>query len=359
MPHPYTRGVSKRAGITRLTARLPNRIKPVLFLLVLAPVCGEYLIGYDDTIGNPAALIFGLFIFAPLYGAPAVLIREIARRMGRGWPTMICFGLAFGLLQAGLIDQSLFNPDYRDIPYWHDLREPTYLPALGTSAAMICGFLGTHLVGTICAPIALAESVFPQRRPRPWLGLPGIVVMLLLWAGGAAVVLSDTLAEETFRLDTGQLIGTVACAAALVALGLTRRRTDEVKRVPGTVPTPWTLFAISIVCLGARPFLDSLTARTELASGWTATLSALTLLFVFGLLVLRWSKHEGWGGCHVLAIGSGALVSIGLAAFTVDPLGDVSAVAKYLTNITLLLLVFWLADLAGRRQKEMRRANPE
>jgi hypothetical protein len=31
---------------------------------------------------------------------------------------MLCLGAAFGLLQAGLIDQSLFNPDYRVIPYW-------------------------------------------------------------------------------------------------------------------------------------------------------------------------------------------------------------------------------------------------
>ncbi|SNR42784.1 hypothetical protein [Actinomadura mexicana] len=43
--------------------------------------------------------------------AVAVLIREAARRTGRGWPTIVLLGAAFGLVQAGLIDQSLFNPD--------------------------------------------------------------------------------------------------------------------------------------------------------------------------------------------------------------------------------------------------------
>jgi hypothetical protein len=88
-------------------------VAPALFLLLFAPVSAEYLIGYDDTIGDPAVLVFGLVIFGPLYGAPAVLIREAARRAGRGWPSMLLLGLAFGLAQAGLIDQSLFNPDYR------------------------------------------------------------------------------------------------------------------------------------------------------------------------------------------------------------------------------------------------------
>ena len=59
------------------------RVLPVLGLLILAPVSAEYLLGYDDLIRDPASLVWGLWIFAPLYGAPAVIIREVARRRGR------------------------------------------------------------------------------------------------------------------------------------------------------------------------------------------------------------------------------------------------------------------------------------
>jgi hypothetical protein len=34
-----------------------------------------------------------------LDGAPAVLIRETTPRAGRGWPSMLLLGLAFGLGQ--------------------------------------------------------------------------------------------------------------------------------------------------------------------------------------------------------------------------------------------------------------------
>ena len=139
-------------------------LAPVLFVLLFAPVTAEYLIGYDDTIANPAVLIFGLFFFAPLYGAPAILIRELARRRGFGWPTILLLATAFGLIEAGLVDQSLFDPPYRDIPYWQDLRVPTYLPWAGTSAYMALTFVAGHVFGSVAAPLALAESLWPARR---------------------------------------------------------------------------------------------------------------------------------------------------------------------------------------------------
>ena len=75
----------------------------VAFLLVSVPISAEYLIGYDETIADPAALVFGLFIFVPLYGAPAVLIREVGRRSGNGWWAILLLAAALGVVQAGLI----------------------------------------------------------------------------------------------------------------------------------------------------------------------------------------------------------------------------------------------------------------
>jgi hypothetical protein len=126
--------------------------RPVVGLFFFAPISAEYLIGYDDLIGRPLELVFGLLIFGPLYGAPALFIREAARRSGRGWPTILLLSFAAGLVQAGLIDQSLFNPNYRDIPYWDELRRPTYLPGLGFSAYMLLGFLGGHMIQSFAGP---------------------------------------------------------------------------------------------------------------------------------------------------------------------------------------------------------------
>ena len=63
---------------------------------------------------------------------------------------------------------------------------------------MITGFVGGHVVSSIGAPIAVADSLAPARRHEAWLRPFGLVLMVLLWALGAATVVADTLHEETF-----------------------------------------------------------------------------------------------------------------------------------------------------------------
>ncbi len=324
---------------------------PAWFLFFLAPVTAEYLIGYDDTIGNPAALIFGLFIFGPLYGAPAVLIRETTRRAGRGWPSMLLLGVAFGLFQAGLIDQSLFNPDYRDISYWVATRRPTLIPAWGISASMTLGFVGGHLVGSICAPIAVAESMVPQRSTRPWLGRPGLVTMALLWAAGAGFVLADTLSSESFRPSPAQLTVTSLLVVGLVVVAFTRPRVGTRRAAAGPVASPLVVLAVSTLCLGVRPLLDSISARDDVASWWPPTLAGLGVLVVFGVLLLCWSRRVGWDGRHALAVAAGGLLGIGIVAFTVTPIGHVPSAAKYTTNSVLFVLIVLLLTVAASRQR--------
>lgn len=327
-----------------------RRTGPVWFLLLFAPVSAEYLIGYDDTIGNAAALIFGLFIFAPLYGAPAVLIRELTRRTGHGWPTILLLGLAFGLFQAALIDQSLFNTDYRAIPYWQNLRQPTLIPDIGTSASMILGFVGGHMIGSIGAPIALAEALVPRRSTKPWLGTFGLVLMMALWVVGAGFVLADTLSEETFRPSSGQIIGTVLVVVALVVLAFTRPRVGRAAAA-GAAPSILLVLAVSSACLVVRPLLDSISSRTDAAASWGPVLLSYAALIALGGLLTVWSRRPGWDGRHMLAVTAAALLTITVVAFTVDPLGHVSDLAKYISNSMFLVLVIALLVLAAKRQR--------
>ena len=107
----------------------------VLSLLVLAPICAEYLSAYDDSTGHPATLLGNLVIFIPLYGCSALLIREVARRARLGWIGILLLAAAFGFIEAGLIDQSLFSPDYRGLEGW----EATYAATLIAPAGTECG----------------------------------------------------------------------------------------------------------------------------------------------------------------------------------------------------------------------------
>ncbi|PGK86912.1 hypothetical protein CN911_30130, partial [Bacillus thuringiensis] len=91
------------------------------------------------------------------------------RRRGYGWPTMILMGLAYGILEEGLITQSLFNPSYANA----NLLSNAPIPELGISAWWTLFVLTLHTVWSTSVPIALIESFIPNRKTTPWLGKIG------------------------------------------------------------------------------------------------------------------------------------------------------------------------------------------
>lgn len=306
--------------------------------MVLAPVSAEYLLGYDDTIREPAALVWGLLVFAPLYGAPAVIIREVARRRDQGWPTVLLLSAAAGLVQAGLIDQSLFNPDYRGIPYWADLRNPTYLPGLGFSAYMLVVFVGGHMIQSFAAPIAIVESLAGRAGHRAWLGVPGLMIMTVLYATGAGFVVWDQARSEQFVASPAQLIGAAVVVLALVVAGLAlpRRTVRRDRVVPGAV----IVAAVAVV---------SFAVHGSMPTSWLGVAGQAVSLGTLGALVWRWSRSRNWGPRHVLAVASAPLIVNAALAFTVEPLGTGPALTRYATNSVLALLVVLLLLTAAHR----------
>ena len=47
-----------------------------------------------------------------MYGGGALLVRELTRRSGRGGLTLLLLGAAYGVVEEGLGDMSLFNPNF-------------------------------------------------------------------------------------------------------------------------------------------------------------------------------------------------------------------------------------------------------
>src|SRR3954470_3691604 len=97
---------------------------PALCLFLASPLVGEYLLG-----SLPASMIFLLPLMAAMYGSAAILIREWARRTGRGWTSIFLVATAYGLFEEGFVTQSLFNPNYLHLR----LLDYGWLPSLGTA----------------------------------------------------------------------------------------------------------------------------------------------------------------------------------------------------------------------------------
>ncbi|MGW4394390.1 hypothetical protein ACWEHA_03810 [Amycolatopsis nivea] len=203
----------------------------------LSPFFAEFLLGDQYLSGPPEAgrqlAMFAMFV--TLYGAGAVLIREVARRMNRGWPTIITLAVAYGVAEEGLLTQTLFNPHYLGL----DLLKPAYVPFLGIGGQWTVYVVTLHVVWSIAAPIAIAEAFFGR---TPWLRRPG----LWLWSGvlaiGCAATFFVSYQMGHFLAAPAQLIGAFLAAAVLVFAALRLTATPKPVRGNG-----WLGFAVGLV----------------------------------------------------------------------------------------------------------------
>ncbi|MFI6299716.1 hypothetical protein ACIBEJ_49535 [Nonomuraea sp. NPDC050790] len=313
----------------------------MIALLVLSPIGAELLSAYLGLFVDPVGLLIQLAIAIPLYGTAAILIRELTCRAGRGWPTMLLLSAAFGLIQAGLIDQGLFNPHYIDDPSWMADRQPTLIPELDLSISYLVTFVGGHMLWSFGAPIAIVQAGAPRSAHRPWLGRFGLTVTFVAYLLSAALIFAEHTADKQFVLSPLQLGCTVAAVIVLVVTAfLIPRRSD---RRPGRVPPPWLVGGAALLVAGV------LTLAPPVWPGVIANIAALSLL---GALLLVWSGREGWTGSHTLAAGSAPLASNVLIAFTVAPEGVTDLTTKYVSNAIVAAAVLALLAWVWRRTRQ-------
>ncbi|MDA0184067.1 hypothetical protein OJ997_27410 [Solirubrobacter phytolaccae] len=319
-----------------LAQRRSERRVAVASLVVLSAVGAELLAAYNDTTGRPLALLGNLIFFALLYGCPALLIRELTRRTGRGWTTMLLLSAAAGLTQAGLLDQSLFAERYDDVRGWEESYRATAIEPLGVSAYMLQNFLLGHIVYSFCAPIALVEAMCPSVARRPWLGRAGIVVATGLWLLVAGAIFADagyaTLPELAVTLTV-----VVALIAAALRFGGRASRTS----MGAGTPRAGTVLAVSFVAA---------TAHALMPDDWVGTAGAFLIATAAAAGLIRAARGSAWGLPHCAALATGVLLSRGALAFTYYPVvGHTSAAAKYGHNVVMLGLVVAAGVYAARR----------
>jgi hypothetical protein len=281
-------------------------------LFVLAPVGAEYLAGYDESVGRVWELLGGLLILGPLYGAPALIIREVVRRTGRGWPSILLLATACGLVQAGMVDQSLFDPAYRDLDDWAGTRDPTLVPAFGVSAYTAIVFVAGHVIWSFGAPIAVIESLVPQRATKPWLGKVGLAVAGVLYVLAALLILADHQSTEQFLATPAQLTSTAVLVVALVVVAflIGRRPRPATDRA---APKPWLVGILAVIAFGVFDLAGT---------GWWGVAFQVTTLTALAVMLGRGSRRTGWGPGHRLAVAAAPLLTRSWLAFLIPPLGD-------------------------------------
>ncbi|HEX6447618.1 MAG TPA: hypothetical protein VF053_21155 [Streptosporangiales bacterium] len=282
-----------------------RRLVPAVGLFFLAPLVAEYLLG-----DIPVTALAGLIVLAPWYGGGALLIRETCRRAGWGWPGIVALGLAFGVVEEGLVTESLFDPGYAG----KHLLAHGYVPGLGIGASWTVFVLTLHVVWSICTPIAMVELLSRRRPTTTWLGRIGLGVTAVLFVAGGVVTAAQNHAQFHFVAPAGRLAGAAVVALLLVVLAavLGRGRGAPVS-AEGRVPPAWLLGTASLVVTSVVTSLWYL-AKDSVPS-WLYVVLVLAGYAAGVPLVRHWSGLRGWGPAHRLALAAGALLTYAWQGF--------------------------------------------
>jgi hypothetical protein len=311
----------------------PRRsISAALTLFFVAPFVAEYLLG-DLSL----KLLPALIVMAPMYGGGALLIREFVRSKGRGWPTILCLGAAYALLEEGLVTQSLFNPDYLKL-HLHFLQ-PAHVAWLGIGGWWTMLMLNLHTFWSIGVSIALVEGLFPDRAREPWFGRVSRPVFGLLFVFGLIVNTLIGYKQNQFWASRLQL-GVTALLCVLLVVAAFATPPGMAKR-EGAVPSAWLTGAVAFV-------LGSLLLLVPFAWGWGAVAAMLAVDLVFLALVFALSRRAGWTSLHTFSLGAGGAVAYGLHAFRQTAFGGGVVLARVGNVIFLAIAVVFVVVGAKR-----------
>jgi len=313
---------------------------PAVTLALLAPLLAEVLPG-----ATRFSAIFVFPIEVCVWGIGAVLIREIVRRKGLGWPSLLLLALVLALAEECLIQQTSLAP------LVIQLKGQVYARAYGVNYVYLLWALIYEAVYVVLLPVLLAELLFPERRSEGWMSQGGIAVSLVLLAIGSLLAWftwTQIARTQVFHLPAynPSLVAVLIALAAmalliLAALGPARRLSDGAPMRP---PSPWLLglggaiwailvFGLCLLAFGIAPDFPP-----AAAIGGGVALSALVIA-----LLPRFAAHPGWRALHGYGLVLGTMTGAMAVSF-VGFLGafDADFLFKLVVDAIAFVLLLWL-----------------
>jgi hypothetical protein len=315
-------------------------------LLVLTPLIAEFTFAT-----TPIAMAWLVVLYVPIYGAGVLVIRELIRRSGGRWASILLMGLAYGLVEEGIALQSLTSPRLYGAARWAPR-------VLGFNTAYAELNLVYHAVFSVALPIALVELLFRHQGRRPYLSRGGVFatgIVALAGVGLLRVTIPPT-ADPGYLAPPAALMtfaGVVGALAVIALRGLPGRARHTNAR-PNTASRTAHPRVVGVFCGGCAiaffGLLDPFGGATQPAfthGTWVLLpmLAAAVLAVSAGLLLRRWSTATHWTNRHRLAAITGALVAHTVFGITAKTHTIADALSY---SIVAIVMVFLLA-LLGRR----------
>lgn len=316
-----------------------RRVLPALGLFFLAPLVGEFLLG-----NMPVTWLGALVVLAPLYGGGALLIREVSRRAGLGWPGLVVLGLTFGVIEEAFATQSLFNPNYLGLR----LLDDGFIPSLGIGLWWTVFVLSLHTVWSTMVPIALMETLTPGRRRQPWLGRVGLGVSAALFILGCVAIASFEW-KKGFVARPGQFAGAGVVVTGLIVVAFVAGRQSRAAPVARSAPAPW--WGGLVALLSGFGFFALVWVHGRVGAGLYAT-GTVALWAATAWRLITWARRTGWSERHRLGVAAGFLLTYVWHGFVQHPsVGQPTAAVDLAGDVIFGLGALALLALAARRAR--------
>jgi hypothetical protein len=287
-----------------------KRLLPVFALAMLSPFIAEILFG-----ATPLSRFASLPPLIFLYGGGAVLIRELARRIGPGWDRIVWLAAAYALVEEGLVMQTFFSPDLFNASTFGGR-------AMGVNWLWVEALIGYHIAWSISIPIAIVEICFPERRTEPWLGRAGTTIALICYMLGALAIAFTFRRFVTphFQAPALHVMATVIIAANAIAWALRKPAKKLVNPILKASSTPVPTVLPGIVALFiAGLWLQLFNLPQPIRSGMPMLLPMFLegcLIWVFATLLRAWTAAgRNWTDLHSMSLVTGALMATMIYGF--------------------------------------------
>ena len=279
-----------------------SRIKAILVLGLLAPVLGEILTGSSPPL-HFFKPIFFLFLLG-MYGCGVLLIRDLVRTRNLGWLNIAVLGLAYGMIEEGLILTSFYNLAWGGV---RPLGTYGYFLGINWIWAIFSSFV--HLSLTVFSSIVLVESLFPELIDKEWL------TPKQRWVAGSFFALSFIFGYHLFTNvlypDYNPPFLSYLLVAGLVVLiikkGLTLKSRVGLEQT-SSVPHPCHYFLVGF--WGSLVSIIIPYASTKIGIPSLVTiLLMLGVIFGGGYFILSGiKKFGGWTATDRLVLASGIMI---------------------------------------------------
>lgn len=325
--------------------------RAAITLAVLAPFIAEVLMG-----STRLSFIFVLIPEIMVWGVGAVMAREAARRWRAGWISLMVLGIALGVAEECVIQQTSLAPLVGLDP------AHAYGRFYGVNWVWMLGLLVFESVWVVLVPVRFTEAIFPEERAKPWLTNRGLLWSSLIFIAGSflAWFLWTRIARpQKFHVPpyhpaSAYILTGVVAIALLIATAYALRSSGHpnLETTQSAGPT-WAVGLVALML--AAPWFTVI--------GWAygsmpklpvsiAITSGLAWSLVSFLLFKWWTARTSWGDLHGLLAASGALMASMVMGFLQGGWSRVDLTAKIIFDLASVMGMIYLVRKTALQTSE-------